>query len=59
MSKFHNFLFNKVALTFLVAILSTGAISETFQLGDLAPRGAPDGQLNAADALITTKNGFR
>jgi len=52
MSKLHNLLFNKITFAFLVAILSTRAISETLQLGDLAPRGAPDGQLNAADSLL-------
>ncbi|MCK5395329.1 MAG: hypothetical protein KAJ32_05015, partial [Gammaproteobacteria bacterium] len=52
LKKLINFVFNKISLTVLVSVLSISAISETFQLGDLAPRGAPDGQLNAADALI-------
>ncbi len=47
-----HFLFSKYSLILLCTLLSVNAISETFQLGDVAPRSAPDGQLNAADSLI-------
>lgn len=40
------------ALLLATCIFSLGLLAETFQLGDLAPRGAPDGQLNAADSLL-------
>ncbi|HFD32215.1 MAG TPA: hypothetical protein ENJ28_05850, partial [Gammaproteobacteria bacterium] len=51
-NKLYNIIFNKFSLALLVIALSTNAVSEVFQLGDVAPRGAPDGQLNAADSLI-------
>ena len=54
-TKFYNFIFNKISIALFVSVLSVSAISQTFQLGDLAPRGAPDGQLNAADSLILQK----
>ena len=47
-----HFLFSKIIIALLFAVVSINAFSETFQLGDLAPRGNPDGELNAADALI-------
>ena len=50
--KLTHFIFNKITLTLCITVLSINVISETFQLGDVAPRGAPDGQLNAADSLI-------
>jgi len=36
----------------LITLFSTMLIAETYQSGDIAPRGAPDGQLNAADVLL-------
>ncbi len=39
----------------LTSFFSLSLLAETFQLGDVAPRGAPDGQLNAADSLILQK----
>ena len=47
-----HFFFRKILLSLLFAVISVSAFSETFQLGDLAPRGNPDGELNAANALI-------
>lgn len=35
----------------VLSVLSINAISETFQLGDLAPRGVPDGQLDISDSF--------
>jgi len=58
MDNFKNiFSFKKfqVFVVFIISLTSINAISETFQLGDVAPRGAPDGLLNAADALILQK----
>ena len=43
---------SNIILLLVVLVLPVNAISETFQLGDLAPRGAPDGQLDAADTLL-------
>ena len=43
---------SNILLLFMISVLSVSAIPETFQLGDLAPRGAPDGELNAADSLV-------
>ncbi|MFK5948419.1 MAG: right-handed parallel beta-helix repeat-containing protein [Methylococcales bacterium] len=48
-------LYKKLRLSLLLLIagfFSLGLLAETFQLGDLAPRGAPDGLLNAADSLL-------
>lgn len=43
----------RLSIILLVAsFFSLSLLAETFQLGDVAPRGAPDGQLNAADSLI-------
>jgi len=53
--KIYDLIFNKITLTLFFLLLSINAASETFQLGDVAPRGAPDGLLNAADALILQK----
>ena len=50
-----NLILNKFSLAIIISVLSISAISETFQLGDLAPKDAPDGQLNAADVLILEK----
>ena len=36
----------------IVSLFSLNSLAEIFKLGDVAPRGAPDGQLNAADSLI-------
>ena len=36
----------------VVSFFSLNLLAETFQLGDVAPRGSPDGQLNAADSLL-------
>jgi len=58
MDNFKNiFSFKKfqVFVVIIISLTSINAISETFQLGDVAPRGAPDGLLNAADALILQK----
>ena len=33
----------------LAVLLPITATGDTYQLGDVAPRGAPDGQLNAAN----------
>jgi len=43
----------RLGVVLLVAsAFSLNLLAETFQLGDVAPRGAPDGLLNAADALL-------
>lgn len=39
-----------LALCTCVCILNANAV--TYQLGDLAPRGDPDGQLNAGDLVV-------
>ena len=39
-------------LLLIASLFSLGVLAENFKLGDVAPRGAPDGQLNAADSLI-------
>ncbi len=42
----------KTSLVFAIILNSSSANAQTYLLGDLAPRGVPDGQLNAADNLL-------
>ncbi len=50
--KVYRLIFSKFFIILIISALSINAVSETYQLGDLAPRGTPDGQLTAADSLI-------
>ena len=52
MNNLLNVIFKKLSLTIIISLISINVVSETFQLGDLAPRGNPDGQLDAADILL-------
>jgi len=44
--------FHLSLILLLASLFSLSLFAETFQRGDVAPRGAPDGLLNAADSLI-------